>query len=495
MLTRIKEKVESLFSSQIGEKFYLEAVSNLNKQTAGALTQGIALGFSGGADSTLLLCFLYEYRRREGKDIRLLSVHVNHGIRDSEADRDETFATGFAQALDIEHLSVKACVPDIAKKRGLGLEEAARNVRYDIFKDIISGRNDISYFALAHNSTDNLETVLINLMRGSGIVGMCGIPPARDFYVRPLLSFSGSFIRELLDSFDIPYVFDSSNDNQDYTRNYVRHTLVPALLRLNPNPESAAYRMTENLRQNLDFVNVYINRILSDIGNKEPFELSYLRGLHSAVFAGVISSLIKERVGVSPDERHIKGIEALINEESFSISLSGGYDFVCQKGKCFFVNKSKSEDSRIYKLTFGENNIEGYDALVYIGEKFDNSSSNIYNSSIQVVLPRGIIDDGLYLRFKNDGDSYKFKGITHKLKKVFNDYDIPPLLRGRIPIFCDSEGIIWVPGLPLRDGVINEGDALCLTLLYNSSGSNEKIYTVPKKVGRGKTNTKGLEDT
>ncbi len=497
MLARIKERIQSLFASEKGEQAFVAISDNFSKQARlDQLSSGVAVGFSGGADSVLLLCFLFEYRRRYGRPFPLLAVHVNHGIRGDEAERDSLFAKEFAEALDVEFLCVKRDVPSAATRDRIGLEEAARNERYSVFEDIIFGRDDILHVALAHNATDNLETVLLNLMRGSGIVGMCGIPPVRDVYIRPLISISGADIRSLLDTAQIPYVTDSTNLCEEYSRNYVRHSVIPGLVRLSGSPEAAVFRMTENMRKSLDFIRLHVSCALERIGDGETFDAERLRELHPAVFAGVFTELVKARTGIAPDEKHINEAQQLLKRDNFALSLSGERDFLCQRGKCFFAPKGKKADSGIYKLNMGENNIGGYDALVHIGEKFDKTYSNIYNSAIQVRLPSGIIDDGLYLRFKKDGDSYSYRGITRKLKKVFNDSGLLPVQRQSVPVVCDSKGILWVPGLPLRDGLEIGERYVILTLLFGSGDAEkEKIYTVPDTRGKRKTNQKGLEDT
>ena len=192
--------------------------------------------------------------RGSGKDFPLLAVHINHCIRGEEADRDEQFARDFSLNLGIEFKSLKIDVPCMAKEYGLGLEEAARNARYSAFRDIIEGRNDISTIAIAHNATDNCETIIMNILRGSGLSGICGIKPVRENIIRPIIGLSKQEIISLLDGSGISYVTDSSNLASDYTRNYVRNEILPLFTRLSDNPEAAFTRLSENLRYDLDYI-------------------------------------------------------------------------------------------------------------------------------------------------------------------------------------------------------------------------------------------------
>ena len=245
---RHSKAIKDMFSSREGSNIYSRILSTLKKERMTALIDGgVLLGFSGGADSVLLLCFLSEYKRREAKSMSILATHVNHSIRGDEADRDEQFAKDFAEGVGIEFCAVSVDVPAMSKKLGIGIEEAARNARYSIFNEIIASRNNISAIAVAHNATDNTETVLMNILRGSGLSGACGIKPIRDNIVRPLISISKAEIVVLLNNHGIPYVTDSTNLSSDYSRNYVRNEILPLFSRLCENTDASFTRLTENL--------------------------------------------------------------------------------------------------------------------------------------------------------------------------------------------------------------------------------------------------------
>jgi tRNA(Ile)-lysidine synthase len=202
-------KIRKLFASPEGKKIYAtieKAIFEHNMLEQ--MRRGVLVGFSGGADSVLLLSFLYEMKSK-GEQFPILACHINHMIRGDEADWDECFSTKFAKSLDIEFVSYHIDVPKMAEERSIGIEEAARNARYSKFSDIIKGRNDIDSICVAHNATDNAETILFNIIRGTGTKGAAGIPPVRDNILRPLIYLPKKEITTVLDSFDIPYVVDS----------------------------------------------------------------------------------------------------------------------------------------------------------------------------------------------------------------------------------------------------------------------------------------------
>ena len=236
----LSNKIREMFSSDSGVNIYNRIKATIESENMlSQIERGVLIGFSGGADSVLLLCFLAEYKKRSDTDFPILAVHINHGIRGEEALRDENFSRDFSNTLGVDFKSCSVDVPAICKAESIGLEEAARNVRYSVFNDLILSRNDISTIAVAHNSTDNAETVLMNILRGSGLSGVCGIKPVRDNIIRPLIKISKSEILSLLDESDIPYVTDSTNLSTDYSRNYVRNEILPLFQRLSNSPEAA----------------------------------------------------------------------------------------------------------------------------------------------------------------------------------------------------------------------------------------------------------------
>ncbi len=475
-----------MFSSPDGEKIYKRILDFAKKHNIDdKLDGGILVGLSGGADSCFLLAFLCEYRRRNSLNNTILAVHVNHMIRGSEADRDEAFAIDFASELGTEVKTVRVDVPKVAQNDSIGLEEAARNVRYSVFNDIISGRNDIQCIMIAHNSTDNMETVIFNILRGCGISGASGIKPMRDNIARPILCLSKEEIVFLLDSCGVPYVIDSTNSDITYSRNYIRNELLPKLKNLNGDPEEAFLRMSGNLLQDLDFIEGEAEKTLKVI-DVSSLRLSFLRELHPAIRARVLSKLALKICGAQLTEKHISAIENIIHEDNFSISIPRGYDFVCERGICRLYRKNDTNilSDVIISLKKGENVIQGTNLTVFIGD-YDKFSSNVYNFAIQASVSSAIIDDGLYIRFRRDGDSYRYHNMTHKLKKVFNDREIPSSERDYIPLLCDKEGIVYVPGLRVRDGAYSEHEEnnTKVTFIYNNSDvTSTKLYDANLRV-------------
>ena len=199
----------------------------------GMLPSGGAVicAISGGADSVCLLHILKEIAPT--RSFELYAVHFNHCLRGAESDRDEHFVRELCRKLNVELFCCSGDVKGYAENNGLGIEEAARILRYRFFEET-AGRIPGSRVATAHNADDNAETVLMNLARGAGLKGLCGIPPVRDIYIRPLLCMSREEINAYLEKHCLEHVEDSTNAENIYTRNRLRHEVIPVLKGMNP---------------------------------------------------------------------------------------------------------------------------------------------------------------------------------------------------------------------------------------------------------------------
>ena len=195
---------------------------------------GVLVGLSGGPDSVFLLYALHTLQARMGFTLR--AVHVHHGIRGAEADRDEAFSATLCAKLDIPFQAVHVAAPAYAAQHGLSLEEAARILRYEALE---AARQQLTqataaWIAVAHHLDDQAETVLHNLVRGAGLRGLAGMENRRNHVIRPLLSIKREDILKWLKQYDIPYVTDSTNADPHYTRNRIRSTVLPELREINP---------------------------------------------------------------------------------------------------------------------------------------------------------------------------------------------------------------------------------------------------------------------
>ena len=448
----MNELKNNLLSTEAGRAVYENAIRAINDfRMHDLLCGGIVIGLSGGADSVALLLVLLEYTKQH--NIPIKAVHINHSIRGEEADFDEAFSRELCNSLNVEFEAYRIDVPAIAKSQGLGIEEAARNARYEKFSDIVSSDSRFSAIAVAHNATDNLETVIFNMMRGSGIMGMCGIKPVRNNIVRPLIYSSKELICNALNSAGIGFVVDSTNFSSEYTRNYIRNEILPKLKKISDSPEKMCTRVTSSLREDNEYLNCLAEVFFEKHENNGSISKNAILSLHKPVFSRVLMIWCKNLSLPSPEKVHIDTIFSKLKGNDFSLSLPGNRSFIMAEDRVY-ISAVISENKEFFcEIKEGINKFPEFDNIIVLSkDKNYDCFSNIYKKSIQVKIKFDIINNGLRIRSKAEGDSYRFGNMTRKLKKLFNDRKIPLSKRSDIPIFCDKKGILWVPGFAVRDG-------------------------------------------
>ena len=469
--------VESFFAT-VGSHIYDVADKTVKELSIDKyIHSGVLVGLSGGADSVLLLCFLLEYRRRNNLGFEVAASHINHGIRGEEADRDEEFCKNLCDNLGVELFVDKYSIPQIAERFKMSIEEAARWRRYASFDRIIHGRSDICCIAVAHNMSDNAETVIFNILRGSGARGAAGIRPIRDNIIRPLIKISKKEIHSAMEEGKIPYVTDSTNHSVDYTRNYIRHEVIPSFERVVSDPERMISRFSENMRSDDDFIYSVAEEFIS---SHNPIRNSDLKALHYSVYVRVLA-LLAESARASVSYRIASDIHSLLCKENFSYSIIGNASFVCERGECRIARDTSEGFEFCFDVCEGVTDLSPLNAVFVLSkDKNTKTYSNVYKNSIQANLSSAIINGSLYLRSKKDGDTVYYGGMTHKIKKLFSDAKIPRSKRSLIPILCDDSGVVWVPGFGVRDdGIpVEQREDIYVTLAINEDvPDDERLYS------------------
>lgn len=413
----------------------------------------LLVGFSGGADSCAMLDVLHKMCKT--KDIKLYALHVNHMIRGNEANRDELFCFNFCKERSIHLTIIKKDIPALAKEQGKGLEECARDFRYLSFSEFCT-KNKIERIATAHNANDNTETVLFNLARGSGLRGLCGIPPVRDNIIRPLIYCKKEEIIEYCNKKGIEYMQDSTNSSIEYTRNYIRHELTPCLEHINNNAISAISRNSSILRKDLDALETIADSCLD-------YSDCQLAKMPESIIVRVLQKRYK-KAGFDPsclEEKHISAILKLLKKGKTgdTVSLPNKSRVLKLREGLEFSQEERTpakKNNDIFKLCYGINNIPQLNCSILIRkpneifEKFEN----VYKMSMKAEIIFDTIDSlcSLYCRAKSDGDSYRFGGMTRSVRKLLWQKGIPAEKRINYPVICDDKGILLLPGFPLREG-------------------------------------------
>ena len=284
----------------------------------------VIAGVSGGADSVCLCCVLAELS--VPMEFTLRVVHVEHGIRGEESFRDADFVQQFCGERGIACEVRSVDVPSYAREKRIGEEEAARFLRYDIFRKE-AAKYLHSKIALAHHLEDNAETILFQMARGSGLDGMCGIRPVRNdaesvTYIRPLLGVSRCEIEQELKRRGQTYCMDATNENLEYSRNHIRHRILPELKKVNAQAVLHMNRMAEQMNEIRDYMDQQLADAYEKIVSREKADVvlhvERLRGLPHILQTRLVHNALAEAAGARQDLEagHVEAVLGLMDKQS-----------------------------------------------------------------------------------------------------------------------------------------------------------------------------------
>lgn len=254
----------------------------------------LIVALSGGMDS---MCLLDIFLKLQSEfKYNLEAIHVHHGIRGFEADRDLRFVKKYCKSINVKVKVYKVDAPVYANDNKLTLEEAARKLRYKIFKDEIDDlkkKNKVAYVLAAHHKNDQVETIIHNVVRGSGTKGFIGMNYKNNYILRPLLDFSKKEIEDYVKSYNIPYVNDSTNKDTNYTRNFIRIEIVDKLNKINDNALNHIIELSKNIKEMNDYIDAVseytYNQIKNNIDdNVVVINLKAFNTLNNIIKIGVI---------------------------------------------------------------------------------------------------------------------------------------------------------------------------------------------------------------
>ena len=392
----------------------------------------VTVALSGGADSMSLLYALVSLKDKLG--ITVEAAHFNHLIRGEEAYRDQHFCEDICKKLGIKLYVKEADVPLFAKQNNLSEETAARILRYQFFESINKG-----FVATAHNADDNLETVIFNLARGSSIDGLCGIPVKRDIYIRPLILCARSEIEKYCQNNNIPFVTDSTNLSDDYTRNKIRHNILPVLREINPRVENTVLKTAFSLKNDGEFINLKAEEFVKENSFENKLRLDGFSKLHKALKTRVIKLFYENVTQKSLLENiHINSV-LNITEKSGKISLPDKWTASSDKLYLKLLKESATTpDLTQYSIDFTESD-----------DNFLSKEEKINNLLLNNCLDCDKIVGKWKVRTRQSGDSIRLnnRGCTKTLTKLYSECKIPLEKRDILPIIADNKGVIWIYGI------------------------------------------------
>jgi len=404
----------------------------------------VMVALSGGRDSMCLLHMLLTLRESLG--IEVCAAHYNHGLRGEESDSDCEFARSWCKEHDIAFVSEKGNVRDYADRNGMGIEDAARRLRYDFLRRS-AGSMGCQKIATAHNADDNAETMLMNLMRGCGLKGICGIPPVREEIIRPLLGTSRAEINEYVAKNGIPYVEDSSNAGDDYTRNRIRHSVMPALKELEPDFPQAAFRASQLFIQDESCLDAMARDFIAKYYRDKALPCDELSALPEAVSARVFRIIC----GRGLSSNHVDSIRGIVCGGGLAFADVPGMRIKRDRGRLYFGQ----EETKLgeYHVSAGES-IFIEDAGIEIKtEIIDSYSGKIYSKFNMLDFNSVDICGKIIVTSRREGDKLKIngRGCTKSLKALFSERGMTQHERDMTPVFRDERGVIAVAGFGVSE--------------------------------------------
>ena len=410
----------------------------------------IVIGVSGGPDSVCLFDILVKLRDKY--NLKLFVVHINHSIR-KEADIEQEYVRDLSKRFNVQFFYKKIDVKKVAESEKKSLEEVARNIRYREFFKIKADVN-ANKIAVAHNANDNIETMLMNLSRGAGIVGLCGIQEENGDIIRPLLSITREEILEYVNSNEIKVFFDKTNSESEYTRNKIRNIIIPEFIKINPNFIETASRSLSILEGQknilLSMIDEKYKEVRLDKGvlNKSkllelPYELQLevlRKGIneYNGNLVDISFNNLNNAMNIISSSQSGRTIEIFPN-----LKIEISYDVLK------FYNSDKEDVEFCYEVNF--------DGETYIPELNKKIISKIVNVS---EVPSKFEDKNkcffdiekigkkVYVRNKREGDSFLPTGMLGRktIKKFFSDLKISSDERNKIPLIVTDDEVVWVIG-------------------------------------------------
>jgi tRNA(Ile)-lysidine synthase len=447
----------------------------------GMLQEGdrVIVGVSGGVDSVVLLRALMILR--DEYDLWLVVAHLDHAIRGEESRREANFVRNLSRGLNIPFETAVADVPALAKRQRLTIQEAARQARYGFYEEVTEKYGG-QKVALGQTADDQAETILMRVIRGTGLRGLKGIPPVREAgYIRPLIETSREEVEQFAAREGLSFITDSSNIKDIYLRNKVRHDLIPHLEReYNPSIRAGLNRMASILSREDDYLDRKTEEAMATLirgnGTELSLDIPGLKPFHEAIWFRVIQKMLAMVLG--GDLRRIKtvhldGVFRLLAHEAPNKVLCLPQGIVAEKRyKELFIRRGKPPAAFPLEYIL---DVPGITVLEELGKKLATRVERITGKTPLDVGPKiAYLDDDklihpLTLRTFEEGDRFVPLGMKapKKLKDFFIDSKVPKALRRRIPLLVSGDEIVWVVGYRIGEHFkITEGSKRALRAEY-----------------------------
>ena len=376
---------------------------------------------------------------REKIDFDIVLVHINHLLRGEEAQRDEDFSINYGKSKGLKVFARKINITSLGKEKGLSLEEAGREARYSFYKEVLEKSNS-NKIALAHNKDDQIETFMFRLTRGTGLSGLEGIATKRDRYIRPISEIYKSEIVNYLDENNISYCIDSTNLENEFTRNSIRIDLIPFIeKRYNPKFKDKIFSLIEEIRD----INIFIEKEIEQFSYDETINIESILKFPKSIRGKILSKYLY-KYGLEVNRKKISLIESILEKGgSQEISLDSQY-ILKKEYNILKIQKINLIKNNIEEVTFTIPNKIKYGDYIIEAEYVERGEQN--KNCFYTNLKLG---DTLIVRGRKDGDKIIPTGMKgeKKLKEIFINEKIGKEKRDSIPLIVHNDNIVWIAGV------------------------------------------------
>ena len=414
----------------------------------------VLLALSGGADSSVLFDLLLKDAEATGYSLH--AAHFNHNIRGDEAERDAEFCRSICKTAGVPFFLGSADVPELAKKHGNSIEQEAREQRYAFFEKIMR-ENGIPILVTAHHAEDQIETVLLHVLRGSGINGLSGIKEHRLFaedlhIVRPILHTEKSAILSYCVENSIAFVTDSTNADTAYARNYIRSELTPKMRELQPNLSAVFARLSSSAAEADDFITAEAKKFIeNECGEQIP--LSKFNLLHPALKSKVLSLSFEGAFDATLERVHIDSIIELAHhgEPHSAISLPQKTVAKIENGNIIFTLDEDTEANFCFNVPFCEGETQACNGVTIRIEK--NPTENKAESHPSIDVRCELVASDAHFRPRCEGDVIFAGKMNKKIKKLMSEKKISLKARNKLPLLVSNNEILWIPSVAVCDRI------------------------------------------
>ena len=406
----------------------------------------VLMAVSGGPDSMALLHALLHW---PAVGLKVSAVHMNHGLRGETAKRDADFVRKTCAEWGTPLTVFQEDVAAYASRQNLTLEEAGRVLRYDRFESLRQSI-DADYLITAHTASDQVETLLMHLSRGCGLDALCGIPSKRDRICRPMLSCTRDEVLAYCHENGIEFVLDETNEDTRFTRNRIRHQVIPALEEVNPAFTASLLRFRERVVDDVAFLNDLAEKLLDEADTHSGVLIAPLQEAASPIRRRAIRMILRQHKLKTIEESHIISIEHVLLTGNGEVRLPQEQSAYIRNGILTVdtTNKIVAEDKIQLEIKQLPTTFEVCEHSFTLKKMSRVDFENVHSLFANEALDYDTIQGALTIRTRRVGDVLcpAGRGISKSIKKLMNEWKIPVELRDYYPLLCDEAGVLLVPG-------------------------------------------------